>query len=165
MKTVPKIMLPFIVASGPTILKVLFIKIVFSSCAWVGTQQRTSTIAIVNLCLVQFGEPSRVFLLIHFHLLGKCPWNRCGPFGFSKKKLFGTHFSEVRKTWLAQQTEAEKPGATDDRGTYNGFEAEVWPGLFSRSRACYAVWEFEAMHRSHLGPRPNKARCVLPVHL
>ena len=49
MKTVPKIMLPFIVAFGPTILKVLFIKMVFSSCARAGTQQRISAMAIVNL--------------------------------------------------------------------------------------------------------------------
>jgi len=37
--------------------------------------------------------------------------------------------------------------------------------FFLISRASYAVWEFEAMHGSHLGPGPNKARCVLPVHL
>jgi hypothetical protein len=49
----------------------LFIKMVFSSCAWVGGQQRMSAMAIVNLCLVQFGELSGVLLLIHFHLLGK----------------------------------------------------------------------------------------------
>jgi hypothetical protein len=54
---------------------------VFSSCAWVGIQQRISAMAIVNFLLVQFEELSRVLLLIHFHLLGKCTWNRCGPFG------------------------------------------------------------------------------------
>jgi hypothetical protein len=34
----------------------LFIKMVFSSCAWAGRQQRMSAMAIVNLCLVQFGS-------------------------------------------------------------------------------------------------------------
>jgi hypothetical protein len=43
--------------------------------------------AIANLWMVQFGELSRVLLLIHFHLLGKCTWNRPGPFGLSQKHL------------------------------------------------------------------------------
>ena len=87
--------------------------------------------AIVNLGLMQLGEVSRVLLLIHFHLLGKCSWNRCGPFGLSQETLWHSISLRFEKPGSPrQQTEAEKPGAADDRGTYNGFEAEVSPVLF-----------------------------------
>jgi hypothetical protein len=76
----------------------LFIKMVFSSCAWVGRQQRMSAMAIVNLCLVQFGELSGVLLLIHFHLLGK--FTRIVAV-LSQKKSLAVDFSAVRKTRLA----------------------------------------------------------------